>query len=246
VLERSQMAFMPGADIFDNIEVDSFLWEWARAEGEELHVAYLDCSKAYDSVPKWLTEAALKAHKVPEGVMKLILKMDDVEGGRRVVTEEGLTAEITFGGMAQGEVLSPLKFVYTQDPLVRWLSKHGRGKKVVMEWGGERREVEVVSLHFCDDMNIYGGTMEDIQHNLGIVAEYARATGLKLNGGKSAYMTTLCEEGVTPDRTPTLDGTWAGGCDGVFTAREGGEGHIGGVSGNTLGAQHRLSRLSTM
>ena len=55
------MAFVPGADIFDNIEVDSYVWEWARHRGEGLHVAYLDCSKAYDSVPTWLTKAAMRA-----------------------------------------------------------------------------------------------------------------------------------------------------------------------------------------
>ena len=142
------------------------------------------------------------------------------------MTEEGLTAQVTFEGMAQGEVLSPLKFVYTQDPLVRWLSKHGRGKKVQMEYEGEVRTVEVVSLHFCDDMNLYGGTLQDLQHNLGIVAEFARATGLKLNGAKSAYLTTDCEEGVTPDVCPTLDGEWTGGCDGTFEPRGGGEGDI--------------------
>ena len=57
VLERNQMAFVPGVDIMENIEVDSFLWEWCRAHQERedgsghLHAAYLDCSKAYDSVP---------------------------------------------------------------------------------------------------------------------------------------------------------------------------------------------------
>ena len=63
VLERSQMAFVPGADIFDNIEVDSYLWEWARANEEELHVTYLDCSKAYESVPKYHTLAT--THQPP-------------------------------------------------------------------------------------------------------------------------------------------------------------------------------------
>jgi len=65
------MAFVPGVDIMENIEVDSFLWEWCRAHQERedgsghLHAAYLDCSKAYDSVPPWLTRAAMRAHKMP-------------------------------------------------------------------------------------------------------------------------------------------------------------------------------------
>ena len=221
VLERSQMAFVPGCDIWDNIETDSFLWEWCRANDHPLHVAYLDCSKAYESVAPWLTRAALKAHKVPEGFVEMIVKMDEVPGGRRVITEFGLTAVLTFAGMAQGEVLSPIKFVYSQDPLVRWLSKYGRGVKVRMMIEGVERVVEVVSLHFCDDMNIYGGSREDLQHNLGIVAEYARVTGLQLNGEKSAYLTTEAVEGVLPVEPVTMAGVWRGGCDGGFEADDG-------------------------
>ena len=87
--------------------MDIYLWEWARANEEELHVTYLDCNKAYESVPTWLTRAALARHKVPEGVASLVLKLDDVADGRRVVTEEGLTAWVTFEGMAQGESVIP-------------------------------------------------------------------------------------------------------------------------------------------
>lgn len=142
VLERNQMAFVPGVNIMENIEVDSFLWEWCRAhQGSEeghLHAAYLDCSKAYDSISGWLTTAAMKTHKLPPDFIDLVVRLDDVPGGRRVVTEVGLTARISFSGMAQGEILSPKKFVVSQDPLVRWLSKHGRGKKVWMKWGGRK------------------------------------------------------------------------------------------------------------
>ena len=55
-------------------------------------------------------------------------------------------------GMAQGDVASPFKFVATQDPLARWLSKHGRGITIGMHQGFQ---VTVVSLHFCDDMVLY-------------------------------------------------------------------------------------------
>jgi hypothetical protein len=80
----------------------------------------------------------MQTHKLPPDFIDLVVRLDDVPGGRRVVTEVGLTARISFSGMAQGEILSPKKFVVSQDPLVRWLSKHGRGKKVWMKWGGRK------------------------------------------------------------------------------------------------------------
>jgi hypothetical protein len=90
--------------------------------------------------------------------------------------------------MAQGEVLSPKEIVVSRerDPLVRWLGKYGRGKKMWIKRGGEIRQMTVVSLHFTDDMAVYGETFEDLQRNLGIIAEWSRATGMKLNGDKSA------------------------------------------------------------
>ena len=54
------------------------------------------------------------------------------------------------------------------------------------------------------------------------MAEYARATGLKLNGVKSAYLSAQCDIGEVPTDGPTLEGEWVGGCDGHFNpAREG-------------------------
>jgi len=110
VLERNQMAFVPGVDIMENIEVDSFLWEWCRAHQDSedgsghLHASYLDCSKAYDSVARWLTRAAMGTHKLPPEFIDLVVRLDNVPAGRQVVTEVGLTARISFPGMAQGEV----------------------------------------------------------------------------------------------------------------------------------------------
>jgi hypothetical protein len=188
----------------------------------------------------------MTAHKMPPEFVDLVVRLDDVEGGRRVVTECGLTARITFPGMAQGEVLSPKKFVVSQDPLVRWLSKYGRGKKVWMKWGGEVRQVTVVSLHFCDDMVVCGQSLEDLQHNLGIISEWCRATGMKLNGEKSAYLTTDASEGMVPAHSPTLDGKWEGGCDGNFIpSTEEGPGHLRprewDEAVRTLGVQRAVS-----
>ena len=223
MLEHSQTAFLPGVDILDNIQVDSFLWDRARAEGRELHVAYMDCSKAYDSMKTWHTEAALRAHRLPEKLIGLLTAQDDVEGGRRIVTEDGLTEWMTFPGMAQGEVLSPLKFVYAQDPLARWLSDKGRGVRFMGRGG---KEMRVVALQFCDDLNVYGETAADLQHNVGIVAEWCRVTQMKMNGAKSAYMTTAVAVGDSPEWSPTMRGTWQGGRGGTFRPDEGGGGRL--------------------
>jgi hypothetical protein len=76
--------------------------------------------------------------------------------------------------------------------------------------------LKVVALQFCDDINVYGGSKKDVQHNVGIVAEWCRVTQMKMNGPKSSYMTTEATEGITPEWSPTLKGTWVGGRDVEF------------------------------
>jgi len=68
-----------------------------------------------------------------------------------------------------------------------------------------------VALQFCDDINVYCGSKKDLQHNVGIVAEWCRVTQMKMNDPKSPYMTTEATEGITPEWSPTLKGTWVGG-----------------------------------
>ena len=106
----------------DNMEVDNFMCENARRTNTQVHVAYMDCSKAYDSMKEWHPQAALPDHRLPEKCIMLLIAHDDVENGRQVITVMGLTEWITSNGMAQGEITSPVKFDYGQDPLARWLS----------------------------------------------------------------------------------------------------------------------------
>ena len=76
------------------------------------------------------------------------------------------------------------------------------------------KTLRVVALQLCDDIKVYGGSKMDLQHNVGIVAEWCRVTQMKMNGPKSSYMTTEATEGITPDWSPTLKRTWLGGRDG--------------------------------
>jgi len=111
--------------------------------------------------------------------------------------------------MAQGEITFPVKFDYGQDPLARWLSDHGKAVELIMKG----KTLKIVALQFCDDINVYGGSKKDLQHNVGIVAEWCRVTQMKMNGPESSYMTTEMTERITPDWSPTPKRTWVGGRD---------------------------------
>jgi hypothetical protein len=109
-MEHSQRAFLPGVDITGNVEVDSFMGGNARRTYTQLNVAYMECSKVYDSMKKWHTQAALRAHSLPKKFIKFLIAHYDVENGRQVNAVMGLTEWTSSNGMAQGEITSPVKF----------------------------------------------------------------------------------------------------------------------------------------
>ena len=125
--------------------------------------------------------------------------------------------------MAQGEISSPLKIDYGQDPLARWLSDHGKP----VEFIKKRRTLRVLVLQFCDDVDVHSGSKNDLRHNVGIVAEWYRVSHMKMVGPKSSFLTTESTEGITPDLSLTLKRTWVGGRDGEFIPDTGLENRLG-------------------
>jgi hypothetical protein len=71
--------------------------------------------------------------------------------------------------------------------------------------------IVVAALQFGNDINVYGVAKKDLQHNVGIVAEWCRVTQMKLNGPKSSCMTTQTTKGITPHWSPTLKDKRVGG-----------------------------------
>ena len=67
---------------------------------------------------------------------------------------------------------------------------------------GVMQTIHIVALQSCDDSNLYATSREDLQHNVGILAEWSRVTGMRMNKSKSSYVATQPrdpkEEGMPP------------------------------------------------
>ena len=119
-----QMGFARGRGTANALKIVQLLLETRLTDAQATHVAYLDLASAFCSVPHWATSQALTRLNVPEWAVRLMGNID--AGGRtQVNTAHGITEAFPEeGGVRQGCLLSPTKFIAWADILLTWLHKH--------------------------------------------------------------------------------------------------------------------------
>ena len=87
------------------------------AEDKEAHLVFLDATSAYDVVPHWVLDVALRRLGAPEQFITWARLA--VDGHTRIVASAaGVTskaAAFPLGGLAQGDPLSPVLWVAIAD-----------------------------------------------------------------------------------------------------------------------------------
>ena len=113
-------------------------------------MVFIDLEKAFDRVPRDLIWAALRAQKVPEIFVKLIMDMYE-NAQTKVKCPAGTTKHFSVQvGVHQGSVLSPFLFNIVFDYLLKNLVN----------------EPNVTSLFFADDVAIISSSVVDLQNTL--------------------------------------------------------------------------------
>src|SRR5271163_1618940 len=124
------------------------MYEDALLHKKEIHVAYIDLVKAYDSVEHWSIKQTLKHYNFKEDTIKLIMSL--IEGSDlAIITKFGLTDKLTVNrGVRQGDVISPTLFTIWINPLLEYIENKYSGYKMDEETG-------VPILAFADDIAIF-------------------------------------------------------------------------------------------
>ena len=122
-----QYAFLPGKTILDPLRLIEHAQADARTHRKEIHQTFLDLTQAFDRLEFWAGDLALKRMQYPEKFNNLVNNLN-IDSNRRIVTKDGVTTPWKLQcGIAQGEVLSPIRFITVMDMLATWLTLRANG-----------------------------------------------------------------------------------------------------------------------
>jgi exonuclease III len=181
------------------------------AKAGPLYALSYDQSKAYDSVQAFTIRASLERFNFPEIFIKYVLS--GLEGATsRVRTKDGLTAPFDLSsGVRQGDPLSPIIYILTQDALHAGLRDNPLFPSASKEWGYTfsgldpdlGRAVRTCSSGYADDTAMVATSVESVRQMHAWVREFFGAHRAALNCDKSHL---LCSDGAERPVLASVDG----------------------------------------
>nr|GEX11952.1 retrovirus-related Pol polyprotein LINE-1 [Tanacetum cinerariifolium] len=167
----NQFGFMSGRSSIEAIHLIRSLMEKFRERQRDLHLAFLDLEKAYDSVPRELIWKTLVDKGTSRRYIKVIKDMYD--GARtRGRTPMGNTDVVPVEvGLHQGSAISPYLFALILDEL-------SRGIQEDIPW----------CLIFADDIALVSESAEGLNNIFENLREALEDNGLRVSREKTEYL----------------------------------------------------------
>ena len=219
-----QYGFRPKRGIQDPTTALKSLDDEFRRRGRSLYTAFLDLTKAYDSVPRAkLFEVLRDYYKVdPELVRAIEALYEDTVGVVHVGGAPSASFPLTTG-VRQGCLLSPLLFAAYMDFLLRGVDGEGRQHGVHLQYSRDLLQraahgdlifdpLNPVSRHvtlyrctiwcllYADDIALLAASRESLQQQVDLLAQQLRRGGLVVSVAKSRVMVL----GAAPAGEPPL------------------------------------------
>jgi len=186
-LSDEQGGFRPHRSRFDLIFLARCLQEHfhqrgrsrsSKRQSRHLFAAFLDISKAYDSVPHVKIVEGLRKLGVREELVRLVADLLS----NRFTTIYGKVVEVT-KGVPQGSPLSPLLFILAMmQPLSAHMQQHVGGGTLLP--GG----LLFKEGFYADDVLLVAESSEELQGMLRVCEVWAAEVGLQFNVPKSRVM----------------------------------------------------------
>lgn len=235
----TQYAFLPQKTIMDPLRLIEAAQSSARNQSKEIHHTFMDLTQAFDRLEYWASDLALHRMKYPTKFKKLIQNLN-TDSNRCIITTDGNTTPWKLQcGVAQGEVLSPIRFITVMDMLATWLAMRANkcnpkekqmGYDISPKTTRHRQSVHtsknkvlkpiLSSLLYCDDIALTTDNFDDMQDLVGVISEFMSTFGIQINNKKSFYtmktsQPTHSQHPIT--QSPTTTGVWHGGINGYWT-----------------------------
>lgn len=188
-----QAGFRKGYSTTDHLLTIRTLIEKANEYHLDLHLAFVDYEKAFDSIEMWAIERALNNCRIDSRYRMLMHNI--YKNATMTIQLEKTTKPIPIKrGVRQGDVISPKLFTLALEDVFR-----------AMDWTNMGLNINGKNLNhlrYADDVVIIASTFEQLQTMLAELARESEKVGLKMNYTKTKTMTNTQD-----NRCLTVDGT---------------------------------------
>lgn len=181
---HEQAGFRRGYSTTDHLFTLNLLIEKSNEFQRDLHLAFIDFRKAFDSLDHDFMLVALRNQGVPNTYIKLIQEMYTNLKGRILTEREGEYFEIK-KGVKQGDPLSPALFCCALEEIFRKLKWENRGIKINGEF--------LNNLRFADDVVLMADNLNELSEMLKELINASKEAGLIVNFSKTKIMTNQAE-----------------------------------------------------
>ena len=193
-IDKDNFAFMPGKFISDPILLKRLLLEDAIWLQKTVITLDVDYKAAFDKVPYFIKEMALRRLGMPEEGIQLWCAHDQTRM-QKVRTAYGLTEGVhpRCGAFGQGAEESPMGFV----SLMSWKCDYIFADKTNIDpyqLQGRDKNVDLSKTIFCDDSSYTTSTLKAAQYILDRIGFFAAASGMELNIKKTFYVNMYLKE----------------------------------------------------
>jgi len=182
-----QAGFRKGYSTVDHLQSINLVIEKCSEYDIELHAAFIDYSKAFDSINHKFLLSALKNQNVPQSMLNLIREMYTNVKARVVTDVKGSYFNIE-KGVKQGDPLSPILFNTALEEVFRKLEWENKGILI----NGKK----LSNLRFADDIVIFSTNIKELEGMLNELNELGKPAGLRINFEKTKILSKDIEHAV--------------------------------------------------
>jgi hypothetical protein len=169
---------------YENLLIDQIIAHDAnKYRNKSYSSAWLDITKAYDSVPHDWLRKCLEIHKVPEEIRSIIDRLMQKWSTRIFYDFPKKTRSIQIkNGIFQGDSLCPVLFCLALNPISIMIQDWNDGYKI--------KKANLIFTHsmFIDDIKIYSTTQEKLNDVIHHVKQALLDIGLYINEKKSGTL----------------------------------------------------------
>ncbi len=180
LIPLSQNGFLPERNTIQCIKTLTYIIDYCKNKSIPLHAAFIDLSKAYDSVQHWAIIKCLQAYNFPTKFIRNIQSILS-DSLMQFITPYGLSRLIHIqSGVKQGDVISPTLFILLLSTFQHWLHRS-------TELGIYLNNIYIHDLAFADDIVLLAHTPQNLQKQIDKLIDWCQYLSMSINPKKSAH-----------------------------------------------------------